>query len=63
VETQGLAMADRICACYGDASWIVDYHQQRVDPSGERLVLLQGEADLQRFAPLRVLKLESIECP
>ena len=53
----------RIRARYEGASWIVDYHQQRVDPSGERLVLLQGEADLQRFAPLGVLTLESIECP
>ena len=53
----------RIRACYEGANWIVHYHEQRVDPRGERLVLLQGEADLQRFAPLRVLQLESIECP
>ena len=52
-----------IRARYEGASWLVDYRQQRVDPSGERLVLLQGEADLQLFAPLGVLKLESIECP
>lgn len=52
----------RIRACYEGASWLVDYHQQRIDAGGERLVLLQGEAALQRFAPLGVLKLESIEC-
>ena len=52
----------RIRACYEGASWIVDYHQQRVAPSGERLVLIQGKADLQRFVPIGVLKLESIEC-
>jgi len=57
------SLAVRIRACYEGASWIVDYRQQRVDPSGERLVLLLGEADLQCFAPLGVLKLESIECP
>lgn len=52
----------RICAFYEGASWLVDYHEQRIDAGGERLVLLQGEAALQCFAPLGVLKLESIEC-
>ena len=58
-----MSLPIRIRARYEGASWLVDYRQQRDDPSGERLVLLQGEADLQLFAPLGVLKLESIECP
>jgi ParB family chromosome partitioning protein len=57
-----LGLPVRIRAYFDNASWIVDYTQQRKDANRGVFVRLKGDRGIVTYAPIEALRLQSIEC-